>query len=103
MEFEFNRQSIALLRKIKRLAKEEQGCEIHYDSPTLQNELRTLVLSGVSPGLLELIEEFLPSQEPAPAFTNEPRVYRGAQILLDDAERTPKRSQRVYRGQAIPA
>jgi len=103
MEFEFNRQSIALLRKIKRLAKEEQGHEIHYDSPTLQKELRLLVQSGVSPELLGLIEEFLPTQEPEPAFTTEVRMYRGSQILIDDAERTQKSAQRIYRGQAIPA
>lgn len=100
---EFNRQSIAILQKIKRLAKEEQGCVIHYDSPTLEHELRTLVQSGVSPQLLALIEEFLPTQEPSPALTTEPRVYRGAQQVVDDSARTAKRSQRVYRGQVVMA
>lgn len=100
---EFNRRSIAILQKIKRLAKDEQGCDIHYDSPTLEHELRTLVQSGVSPQLLALIEAFLPTQEPTTALTTEPRRYRGAQQLLDDAERTAKRSQRVYRGQVVMA
>lgn len=100
---EFNRQSIATLQKIKRLAKNEQGCVIHYDSPTLENELRTLVQSGVSRELLQLIESFLPTQEPVPAFTTEPRVYRGAQQIVDDAERTSKRAQRIYRGQVVMA
>lgn len=100
---EFNRQSIATLQKIKRLAKEEQGCVIHYDSPTLEHDLRTLVQSGVSPELLALIETFLPSQEPSPAFTNEPRMYRGAAYVVDDAARTAQRTKKIYRGQVVMA
>jgi hypothetical protein len=103
MSVEFNRQSIAILQKIKRQAKEEQGYEIHYDSPTLEHDLRTLVQSGVSAKLLALIEEFLPTQEPAPAYTNEPRIYRGSNQLVDDAARTAKRTQRIYRGQVVMA
>ena len=98
---EFNRKSIAILQKIKRLAKEEQGCVIRYDSPTLENELRTLVKSGVSRELLELIEAFLPTQEPPPAFVDPSRVYRGSHLLIDDTERTPKRAKRIYRGLVV--
>lgn len=100
---EFNRQNIALLQKIKRLAKEEQGCIIHYDSVTLENDLRVLVQSGISSVLLNLIEEFLPTQEPSPAFTTESRMYRGSHYVVDDAERTSKRQQRIYRGQVVMA
>ena len=99
---EFNRHDIALLQKIKRLAKDEQGYVIHFDSDTLEQDLRVLVKSGVSAGLLSLIEEFLPTQEPPAAKTEAQRVYRGSQILIDDAERTP-RSQRIYRGQIVNA
>lgn len=98
---EFNRQNIALLQKIKRLAKEEQGAEIHFDSPTLENDLRLLVKSGVSGELLGLVEEFLPTKEPDTALTHEPRVYRGSPQLVDDRPRTAKRNQRVYRGQVV--
>lgn len=100
---EFNRNNIALLQKIKRLAKDEQGCVIHFDSPTLEHELRLLVQSGVSLELLAMIEEFLPTQEPVAAMTEAPRVYRGSHILMDDAERTPRRAQRIYRGQVVNA
>lgn len=98
---EFNRHSIALLRQIKRLAKDEQGCEIHFDSSTLEHDLRELVRSGVSIELLRLIEAFLPTQLP-PEHVPSVRVYRGSQRLLDDVERT-QRSQRIYRGQIVSA
>ncbi|AHK17306.1 hypothetical protein [Thalassolituus oleivorans] len=52
---EFNRHSIALLRQIKRLAKDEQGCDIHFDSVSLEHDLRELVRSGVSIELLRLV------------------------------------------------
>ncbi|ASP40740.1 hypothetical protein CHH28_19605 [Bacterioplanes sanyensis] len=100
---EFNRQNIALLQKIKRLAKDEQGAEIHFDSLTLENDLRVLVSSGVSADLLALVEAFLPTREPDPALTQEPRVYRGSPQLVDDRPRTAKRTQRVYRGQVVSA
>lgn len=96
---EFNRTSIALLQKIKRLAKDEQGCVIHYDSPTLENDLRLLVKSGVSQELLLLIEEFLPTQAPAAAAVAN-RTYRGASVMMDDRERIGQ-STRVYRGQIV--
>ncbi|MAK91829.1 MAG: hypothetical protein CMI13_11410 [Oleibacter sp.] len=98
---EFNRHNIALLQKIKRLAKDEQGYVIHFDSDTLEKDLRLLVKSGVSQELLMLVEEFLPTQEP-PAKAEIHRVYRGSQILIDDAERAP-RNQRIYRGQVVTA
>jgi len=98
---EFNRQNIALLQKIKRQAKEEQGCVIHYDSPTLEHDLRLLVKSGVSKELLGMIEAFLPTEEPAPAMVETVRVYRGSVILMDDSARAPKKSQKVYRGQVV--
>lgn len=100
---EFNRHSIALLQQIKRLAKSEQGCIIHYDSLTLENDLRVLVQSGVSTALLNLIEQFLPTQEPAPSLTTEARMYRGSHTLVDDAKRTERRQQRIYRGQVVMA
>ncbi|MCD8523392.1 MAG: hypothetical protein LRY66_04015 [Saccharospirillaceae bacterium] len=99
---EFNRHNIALLQKIKRLAKDEQGCLIHFDSPSLEHDLRLLVQSGVSRELLALIEEFLPTQEP-PALHEVSHVYRGSHRLMDDSERVSKRSQRVYRGQVVMA
>ncbi|MDK2778777.1 MAG: hypothetical protein KYX62_14060 [Pseudomonadota bacterium] len=99
---EFNRHSIALLQKIKRLAKDEQGCVIHFDSQTLEQDLRKLVQSGVSRELLGMIEEFLPTQEPSSAPQEIGRVYRGSQLLIDDAERSP-RTQRIYRGQVVTA
>jgi|TARA_R110001583_G_scaffold11591_1_gene52139 hypothetical protein len=98
---EFNRHSIALLRQIKRLAKDEQGCDIHFDSVSLEHDLRELVRSGVSIELLRLVEDFLPTQEP-PEHIPSVRVYRGSQRLLDDVERTQK-SQRIYRGQVVSA
>ncbi len=97
---EFNRHSIALLQKIKRLAKDEQGCVIHFDSQTLEQDLRKLVQSGVSRELLGMIEEFLPTREPSAAAAEIGRVYRGSQLLMDDAERSP-RTQRIYRGQVV--
>ncbi|GGY38486.1 hypothetical protein GCM10011297_09570 [Bacterioplanes sanyensis] len=100
---EFNRQNLTLLQKIKRLAKEEQGAEVHFDSKTLENDLRTLVSSGVSAELLALIEDFLPTREPDPAITHEPRLYRGSAQLVDDRPRTARRTQRVYRGQVVSA
>ena len=99
---EFNRHNIALLQKIKRLAKDEQGCVIHFDSPSLEHDLRVLVQSGVSRDLLALIEEFLPTQEP-PEPHEISHVYRGSQRLMDDSERVSKRTQRVYRGQVVMA
>jgi len=98
---EFNRQSIALLQKIKRLAKDEQGCVIHFDSSSLEHDLRILVQSGVSRELLQLIEAFLPTQEPPSAETEAGRVYRGSHILIDDAERVSQSSKRIYRGQIV--
>ncbi len=99
---EFNRHNIALLQKIKRLAKDEQGCVIHFDSPSLEHDLRVLVQSGVSCDLLALIEEFLPTQEPSERREIS-HVYRGSQRLMDDFERVTKRVQRVYRGQVVMA
>lgn len=96
---EFNRQSLALLQKIKKLAKDEQGCVIHYDSPDLENELRSLVASGVSTELLTMIEEFLPTQEPS-SKPGEGRSYRGTETHIDDSART-KKSVRIYRGQVV--
>lgn len=98
---EFNRQSIALLQQIKRLAKEEQGAIVHFDSPTLERDLRLLVKSGVSQALLQLIEQFLPSQPAPVALTEEPRRYRGQSAVLDDQKRTAQRQQRIYRGQVV--
>ena len=97
---EFNRTSIALLQKIKRLAKDEQNCVIHYDSPTLEDDLRLLVKSGVSLDLLGLIEEFLPTVEPSARQIEAPRTYRGASIMIDDRERIGP-STKVYRGRII--
>ena len=96
---EFNRHSIALLQKIKRIAKDEQGCAIHYDSPTLEDDLRNLVKSGVSEELLALIEEVLPTQEP-PAQDVPGRTYRGATQLIDDRSRIGT-STKVYRGRIV--
>ena len=96
---EFNRTNIALLQKIKRLAKDEQGCVIHYDSPTLEGDLRVLVKSGVSEDLLSLIEEFLQTQEPSAAAVPH-RTYRGATVMIDDRERIGP-STRVYRGRIV--
>lgn len=96
---EFNRHSIALLQKIKRAAKEEQGFAIHYDSPTLEEDLRNLVKSGVSEELLALIESFLPTQEP-PAQDLPSRSYRGASQLIDDRSRIGS-TTRVYRGRIV--
>lgn len=98
---EFTRQSLAVLQKIKRLAKEEQGCIIHFDSPNLEQELRLLVKSGVSAALLALIEEFLPQQEPPSTIENGGRYYRGTPLLLDDKPRTADKDVRIYRGQIV--
>lgn len=102
---EFNRRSIALLRQIKKLAKDEAGCDIHFDSPTLERDLRLLVQSGVSAQLLAIIEDFLPTQEPAvqPQHEESRRVYRGCELLIDDAERVRGGSGRLYRGQLVSA
>ncbi|WP_370293510.1 hypothetical protein [Thalassolituus sp.] len=102
---EFNRRSIALLRQIKKLAKDEAGCEIHFDSPTLEKDLRLLVQSGVSAELLGIVEDFLPTQEPAvqPQFAETRRVYRGCELLIDDTDRVRGDSGRRYRGQMITA
>ena len=97
---EFNRTSIALLQKIKKLAKEEQNCVIHYDSPTLEQDLRTLVKSGVSEDLLALVEEFLPTTEPAGQVPTGAKTYRGATVMIDDRERIGP-STRVYRGRIV--
>ena len=98
---EFNRQSIANLQKIKHLAREEQGYIIHYDSATLEHDLRTLVRSGVSFELLTLIEKFLPTQEPLPVLTTKPRMYRGIACMVDDSTKVAKRTQKIYRGQIV--
>lgn len=102
---EFNRRSIALLRKIKKLAKDEQGYEIHFDSNTLEQDLRLLVKSGVGAELLGLVEEFLPTQEPSvqPQMQESRKVYRGVEILVDDAVRTQKSAGLRYRGQLVEA
>ncbi|WP_221800084.1 hypothetical protein [Oceanobacter mangrovi] len=96
---EFNRNSIALLQKIKRLAKEEQNYVVHYDSPTLEKDLRLLVSSGVSHDLLVLIEEFLPTTEPA-GQSDGFKTYRGSSVMIDDRERIGP-STRVYRGRIV--
>jgi len=102
---EFNRRSIALLRQIKKLAKDESGCEIHFDSPTLEKDLRLLVQSGVSKQLLAIIEDFLPTQEPAvqPQIEETRRVYRGCELLIDDADRVRGSVDKRYRGQLVGA
>lgn len=100
---EFNRRSIALLRKIKKMAKDEEGCLIHFDSDTLEQDLRLLVKSGVSAELLTLIEEFLPSQPP-PVELQIPesrKVYRGSEILMDDSARVREARQKIYRGRVV--
>lgn len=98
---EFTRQSLAVLQKIKRLAKEEQGCMIHFDSPNLEQDLRTLVKSGVSTDLLALIEDFLPQQEPPATIENGGRYYRGTPLLIDDKPRSSSEDVRIYRGQVV--
>lgn len=102
---EFNRHSIALLRTIKKLAREEAGSNIHFNSPTLERDLRLLVKSGVSIELLRLIEEFLPTQEPAvqPQQIESKKVYRGSELLIDDVERHREKSAKRYRGQLVGA
>lgn len=102
---EFNRRSIALLRKIKKLAKDEQGYEIHFDSNTLEQDLRLLVKSGVGAELLGLVEEFLPTQEPSvqPQMRESRKVYRGVEVLVDDAVRSQKSAGLRYRGQLVEA
>lgn len=98
---EFNRQSIALLQKIKRLAKEEQGCPIHFDSPNLEEELRLLVRSGVSAELLHLIEAFLPTQAPPVSLSEGEHLYRGSTLPVDDRPRVQHNSVRIYRGRVV--
>ena len=102
---EFNRRSIALLRQIKKLAKDELGCEVHFDSPTLEHDLRLLVKSGVSTEMLGLIEDFLPTQEPTiqPQMQESRRVYRGCEVLMDNSGRTRESHARVYRGRLVDA
>ena len=100
---EFNRHNIALLQKIKRQAKEEQGCIIHFDSPTLEDELRLLVRRGVSPEFLALIGAFLPTQEPPVAVGDGQHLYRGSTMVVDDRQRSTHNSQRIYRGQVVMA
>ena len=102
---EFNRRSIALLRKIKKMAKDEEGCEIHFDSNTLEQDLRLLVKSGVSAELLTLIEEFLPSQAPPveAQMQKSRKVYRGSEILMDDSSRVREARQKLYRGRLVQA
>jgi hypothetical protein len=102
---EFNRRSIALLRKIKKIAKDEVGCEIHFDSNTLENDLRVLVRSGVSAELLALVEDFLPSQAPPVELQMQEsrKVYRGSEILMDDSPRVRQAKQKMYRGQLVEA
>lgn len=100
---EFNRHNIALLQKIKRQAKEEQGCIIHFDSPTLEEELRLLVRSGVSTELLAMIEAFLPQQEPPVAVNAGQHLYRGSAMVVDDRQRSSHNTQRIYRGQVVMA
>ena len=97
---EFNRNSIALLQKIKKLAKEEQNCTIRYDSPTLENDLRLLVKSGVSQELLGLVEDFLPTTEPSAEVESAGKTYRGASVMIDDRERIGP-STKVYRGRIV--
>ena len=98
---EFNRQSIALLQQIKRLAKQEQGAEIHYDSSSLESDLRILVKSGVSADLLALIEAFLPTREPEPVLQETPHLYRGSEQIISEAPRSRRQAKRVYRGQIV--
>lgn len=97
---EFNRHNIALLQKIKRLAKDELECVIHFDSPSLEHDLQILAQSGVSRDLLILIEAFLPNHEP-PKPHDISHVYRGHQQRMDDSQPVSKRTQRVYRGQVV--
>ena len=100
---EFNRRSIALLGSIKKLARDEVGADIHFNSPTLERELRLMVKSGVSAELLALVEDFLPTQEPAvqPLRAHEKRVYRGCELLIDDGERHRAKTPKTYRGQLV--
>jgi hypothetical protein len=102
---EFNRRSIALLRSIKKLARDEVGADIHFNSPTLEQDLRLVVKSGVSAELLALVEDFLPTQAPAakPQPMQERRVYRGCELLMDDAERQRETAPKRYRGQLVTA
>lgn len=96
---EFNRQSLALLQKIKRLAKEEQGYSVHYDSATLEDDLRALIGSGVSEELLDLVKEFLPTMEPS-GKVEEGKMYRGTNNVVDNRPRVGP-STRIYRGQIV--
>lgn len=102
---EFNRRSIALLRSIKKLAREEVGADIHFNSPTLERELRLMVKSGVSAELLSLVEDFLPTQAPPvqPQPMYEKRIYRGCELLIDDVDRHRSKTPKTYRGQLVEA
>lgn len=101
---ELNRKNIALLQQIKRLVKKEQGHVLHYDSPTLQSDLKTLVKSGVSADLLRLIENFLLTSDdsamPAQSKSSK-RVYRGCEVLADDSRRVHENASRIYRGHLV--
>ena len=61
---EFNRHNLAVLRQVKRQARQEVNVEIHFDSSTLREDLLELAETPVSSGLRALISELVQDDEP---------------------------------------
>lgn len=110
---EFTRETIVLLQQIRRLARQECGCVIHYDSPNLEQELRALSAQAVSAELAALLEELLPVAAATPAERPPERpeepaerlqpdhLYRGHAVVVEERAAPQPLQERIYRGRTV--
>lgn len=99
---EFTRETIVLLQQIRRLARQECGCVIHYDSPNLEQELRALSAQAVSAELAATPAERPPERPEEPAERLQPdHLYRGHAVVVEERAAPQPLQERIYRGRTV--
>ena len=100
---EFNRRNLAVLRQVKRQAREEANMEIHFDSSTLREDLLKLAQTPVSTELRELIAELVDTQDAQMPAVVEP-VQKASIPLTTRLMSNQKPAARLrYRGRVVEA
>ncbi len=100
---EFNRRNLAVLRQVKRQARQEANMEIHFDSSTLREDLLKLAQTPISTELRELIAELVGSGESQVPAVVEP-AQKASVPLTSRLISSQKPAARLrYRGQVVEA
>lgn len=100
---EFNRQNLAVLRQVKRQARQEADFEIHFDSSTLTEDLLELAKTPISAELRALISELVDTSEPVQLPAEVKPARSGSAPLTERLMSSKPVARKRYRGQIVEA